>query len=277
MDKKFDYEAKIYGGEGKTKYKLFQPWAFEAIPKEFNSVSGKVLDLGCGAGRFTNLIKMNKRKLTVYGIDISRNAIKTASKNFPDINFRPASVYHLPFKNNYFDAVVLRHVLEHLENPTDALEEINRILKPGGLFYSSTPLENDPLIISADHKYSEKYHGHRQFYSRNLLRELLEKEGFLIKRVYYYGFLIYQILEVVYYPILEALKLPVNFTVESYSNKNRKTLMGYITSVFKKLVTLLFNLETIIVPNEIPGLFMNVIAYKVKHQLNRIKGIKHGL
>lgn len=270
MDKKFDCEAKIYGGED-TKYKLFKPWGIHAVPEEFKKLSGKVLDLGCGAGRFANSLKTENPLLDIYGVDISKRAIKAARVNYPEMHFKVANINHLPYPNDYFDAVILRHVLEHLDDPKQGLSEAKRVLKAKGLLYSSTPIEADPLILSAPFKYTEKYHGHKWSFSRESLKSLIKESGFNIKRFYYSGFLICQILEVLYYPILNFLRLPAAFSVSSYASKHKKTLIGFISFVSRKLVILLFNIETMVIPDRIPGLFMHIIAVKERQSKNENK------
>lgn len=270
LGKKFDYEAKIYGEED-TKYKLFKPWEFQAIPDELKKVSGKVLDLGCGAGRFANSVKSENPLLDIYGVDISKRAIKIARINYPEVHFKVANINHLPYPDNYFDAVILRHVLEHLDDPKQGLAEARRVLKAKGLLYSSTPIEDEPFILSAPLRYTEKYHGHKRRFSGKSLKSVIKDNGFNIKRFYYSGFLICQILEVIYYPILNFLKLPASFSVSSYASKHKKTFIGFISLVLRKLVILLFNLETIVIPDRIPGLFMHIISVNRKTVKNENK------
>ena len=45
----------------------------------------------------------------------------------------------LPWRNDFFDAVSAWQVIEHLENPHHFIREVNRVLKPGGIFFLSTP------------------------------------------------------------------------------------------------------------------------------------------
>jgi len=264
MNKKFDYEEKIYGDEEGARIKLFNPWAYDYLPSELKGNSGRLLDIGCGAGTYINSVKKENPLLELYGVDVSRRAIKMARVYYPEIDFKVANINHLPYPTNYFDAVVLRHVLEHLGDPKQDLSEVRRVLRPKGLLYSSTPIEGDPLILSAPLKYAEKYHGHKRRFSRESLKSLMRDSGFNIKRFYYSGFLIYQILEVIYYPILNFLKLPASFSVNSYASTYKGTFIGFTSFVLRKLVIFLFNLETIIIPNKIPGLFMHIIAFKSK-------------
>jgi len=85
---------------------------------------GSVLDVGCGQGWGSNLIKKNKPVLKVYGIDISPVAIKFGRKNFENVCFmqgdftsKEEQYYEEPF-----DYVLLLEILEHLEKPFELLD-----------------------------------------------------------------------------------------------------------------------------------------------------------
>ncbi|MEK7590450.1 MAG: class I SAM-dependent methyltransferase [Patescibacteria group bacterium] len=97
-----------------------------------------VLDVGTGRGFFlSELFKGGYKNL--YACDIDNylsEEVKPILKNFQaiDLNFEK-----LPWPDNFFDAITAWEVLEHLENPHNAIREINRVLKPGALFMFSVP------------------------------------------------------------------------------------------------------------------------------------------
>ncbi len=100
----------------------------------------RLLDFGCGDGSFLATLtdKVNER----YGIDIDDRVIAQAQNRFPDINFRvlkSEKENRIPFKDNFFDVVTLHHVLEHVNFENQVIKEINRVLKPGGLFLLASP------------------------------------------------------------------------------------------------------------------------------------------
>jgi ubiquinone/menaquinone biosynthesis C-methylase UbiE len=85
------------------------------------------LDLGCGGGNF--VYKMSKRCKSV-GVDIS--SIKNlgfAQKHQPNLNFRMADGFNLPFKDNSFDGVLLGGTLQAVEQDNELIIECSRILK----------------------------------------------------------------------------------------------------------------------------------------------------
>ena len=104
-----------------------------------NNIS-KVLDLGCGSGK--HLAYLVEHGFNVYGIDISEEGIK-AAKSFLKRkklkgNLKKGSIYKkLPYKENFFDAVLSLRVLNHgkITEIRKAIREIKRVLKPGGFIF----------------------------------------------------------------------------------------------------------------------------------------------
>ncbi|AKB73992.1 SAM-dependent methyltransferase [Methanosarcina lacustris Z-7289] len=97
-----------------------------------------VIDIGCGEGFIINCL--NRPDIT--GVDISKKALDIAKQKNPGCNFCTGSVYDLSFKESSFDLVIATEILEHLENPEEALQEIGRISSSYCLF--SVP--NEPYF-----------------------------------------------------------------------------------------------------------------------------------
>ncbi len=96
---------------------------------------GSLVDIGCGNGQSLNIIK--KLGWETWGIDPDPKAVEVAKStgakvfqsNLPDTG--------LP--SDYFDVVILNHVIEHLHDPIASLKEVYRILKSGGMIWVATP------------------------------------------------------------------------------------------------------------------------------------------
>ncbi len=97
-----------------------------------------IIDIGCGEGFIVSCL--NRTDIT--GIDISKKALNIAKRKNPTCNFCTGSVYDLSFKKSSFDLVIATEILEHLENPDKALQEIKRISK--GYCVFSVP--NEPYF-----------------------------------------------------------------------------------------------------------------------------------
>lgn len=98
--------------------------------------NGKILDAGCSNG---NLAKVLMEKgHDVAGIDISSTAIKRARKRGVKAYCGNIEDMYM-FSNNQFDLVLSTETIEHVESPTRALLEINRVLRPRGKLILTTP------------------------------------------------------------------------------------------------------------------------------------------
>lgn len=106
----------------------------------------RVLDAGCGEGFSLNKLITNNIGEELEGIENSKEAISLGKKLFPKAKIKLGSVYDLPFETNYFDLVLCTEVLEHLENPQEALLEIIRVSKKNIIL--SVP--NEPIFRIAN-------------------------------------------------------------------------------------------------------------------------------
>ena len=100
-----------------------------------------VCDVGCGNGVFTASIKKYKHVTKLIGVDSNKHALEEASKIGFDllVHVHDFSNDTLPIDSESFDLVVCKDVLEHLVNPNYLMDEINRILKPGGVLLLHVP------------------------------------------------------------------------------------------------------------------------------------------
>lgn len=91
-----------------------------------------VCDLGCGDGYGS--LKLAKKGYRVIGIDVSEEMIHKAKEiNFETTaQFKKGDISNLPFSNDQFDAVLAINSLEWTEEPLKVLEEMGRVVKPGG-------------------------------------------------------------------------------------------------------------------------------------------------
>jgi len=105
--------------------------------------SRRVLEIGCGLGW---VLQNLEREYATFGMDISAYAIEVARKNSPRSQLRvgdDAIVREYP--DAHFDAVVSKHVFEHIADPAEILRQCARVLKPGGVLIFGTPNTASPL------------------------------------------------------------------------------------------------------------------------------------
>jgi ubiquinone/menaquinone biosynthesis C-methylase UbiE len=132
-----------------------------------------ILDVGCGEGTISSFIKM-KATAMMYGADYSWKMLSSSQKVMPVVG---GDVAHLPFKKRSVDLCLCLEVLEHLDNPYDALRELARV---GRKSLISVP--NDMIMrlgnISRG-SYLEtfgNFPGHTQHFNYFSFRRFLKKE-----------------------------------------------------------------------------------------------------
>jgi SAM-dependent methyltransferase len=102
----------------------------------------RLLDIGCGTATHTPIYsKAVGSSGRVIGIDSSEHLIQRAKANHVHGNtsFRVANVYSLPFQSNSFEVVKEDRVLQHLGRPLEAVQEMLRVVQPGGIMITANP------------------------------------------------------------------------------------------------------------------------------------------
>lgn len=153
---------------------------------------GRLFEGGCGTGRFLRAILRQRPELVVFGCDIDDDAIATGRSFGDGIAYAQASLTHPPYTDGAFDIAVLFDVVEHLAEPRQALAEVHRVLRPGGLLHALVPCEGQPLTLhwllwrldlGADLK--ERHVGHVQRFTHASIKDAFSGAGFAITDVHY--------------------------------------------------------------------------------------------
>lgn len=145
---------------------------------------GKVLSVGCGDGSTTFWVK------DLTGVDVDRQSIIKAQKNYPKQTFLQGKAEKLPFSAGRFGTVLAMDVLQYT-NEDKALGEIYRVLKPGGVVLISVPQDFFIYRIldwETWYKPQEKFKK-VSFYSLEKITKMVEKAGFGVLKIYSRGFL----------------------------------------------------------------------------------------
>lgn len=143
---------KYYAGR-KFSRALYQ----ELIRKHLASGS-RLLDAGCG--RYLEFSKEFSDNVQVVGIDLEET-LDTRNRRSPYATRGDLEL--LPFPAGYFDMIISRSVVEHLENPPQVFREFHRVLKPGGKVILSTPNKYDYVSVIAS---ITPYRWHRALVSK---------------------------------------------------------------------------------------------------------------
>jgi SAM-dependent methyltransferase len=158
---------------------------------------GEVLDFGCGNGVFTDVIKQAlPAGWKVYGTDISEIAIENAKKRYPECVFFVAD--DKEFVSKRFDFLFTHHVLEHVYNLPQVLDEINGRLKDestilhilpcgneGSFEHSFCLLRKDGINLQLENRYFFEDEGHVRRLTTEQLNNLSREKGFILTEEYY--------------------------------------------------------------------------------------------
>lgn len=164
----------------------------EVLRKHHPIEGAKVLDIGCGGGLFLSLLK--REGANVLGIELSDGrAHYAATKHDLEIHKRPieSEFWQTGYKN-YFDAVTLWDVIEHVNYPVQTLQCAVNVLKPGGLLLIDTPCRDSfyhqvgeityrlsggrlPTFLNA--MYSSHLFGHKQIFSTAEMKDIFVSGG----------------------------------------------------------------------------------------------------
>lgn len=147
---------------------IFHPFFFirkgllKGIAQHAEKIQGKLLDFGCGSKPYQSLFQVDE----YIGVDYE-NSGHTHINEQIDVFYDGK---HLPFENNYFDAILCSEVVEHVFNLQHVLTELNRVLKPNGKVILTCP------FVWSEHEIPHDYARYTQF----ALKNILESHGFEI-------------------------------------------------------------------------------------------------
>lgn len=167
----------------------------------------RILDAGCGTGRHL-AEALGYREVTIVGIDLNQSELRQAEdrlrflesvrrqedSNIPTCGIAKegkwfltqASVNNLPFPAASFDVVICCEVLEHLKDCRPAVEELVRVLKPGGQLALSVPRYFPERVCwSLSRAYHDVPGGHVVIYRKRELLHLLNRAGLHCLKISY--------------------------------------------------------------------------------------------
>lgn len=140
--------------------------------------SRAVVDIGCGTGRFLERLRRAGWRGTLAGLEPAPDVAAAAARRL-GVPVQTGSIEDMDIDEGSMGTVVLRHVIEHLRDPREALRRVRRILEPRGFVYVATP---DARALAAT-VFGRYWHGydpprHLFAFTRDGLRRLLAREGF---------------------------------------------------------------------------------------------------
>lgn len=146
-----------------------------------------ILDVACGDGYYSR--KMASRDAKVAAIDIDPERIRNARTfhSVHNVEYRLANAQGLPYGDETFDKVVSVCALEHFLNPQDAINEMYRVVKPGGRLVLHVDSFTYREISEELRNYHRKHYYVENYFTAQSLNSLLRNAGFEVKE-YRYAF-----------------------------------------------------------------------------------------
>jgi len=192
------YSNVVMGEHGSTPPVIHRAQAKMVRPVTKHDKSN-LLDIGSGAGVGASLIAEAAGVSNVVCIDLSVPALGEVQRRGFSPLVASAEGHKLPFPNAVFDIVILDEVIEHLVDTDSIMEEIHRVLRPGGQLLISTPnlaawFNRLALLMGVQPAFSEvsfrKIYGrpgsgivgHLRLFTRRALNEFVNDKGFKVRQ-----------------------------------------------------------------------------------------------
>jgi glycosyltransferase involved in cell wall biosynthesis/2-polyprenyl-3-methyl-5-hydroxy-6-metoxy-1,4-benzoquinol methylase len=137
---------------------------------------GRLLEIGCGDGDF--LVSAEKEGWHVTGVEYSSAASERARSRLKNGDVRCGELVQANLPAEQFDLCVISDVIEHVRSPRDFLQEIHRVLKPGGTLFVATPSIDSWSARVMRQKWMEFKAEHLTYFDRQNLQTLLFESGF---------------------------------------------------------------------------------------------------
>jgi SAM-dependent methyltransferase len=193
-----DYELQTHQAEDQHWWYRGRRTVLERVLDDLHLPTGaRILDAGCGSGR--NMVELARRG-TVTGVELSDVSVGLARERGCG-EVIAGSVLDMPFPSDSFDLAVTLDVIEHLEDDLGALQEMRRVVAPGGALLVTVPAY--PWLWSGHDVIN---HHHRR-YTRRSLQRVAERAGWAQMRTTYFN----------------SLLLPVAIVLRVLDRFNQKT------------------------------------------------------
>lgn len=238
----------------------------------------RILDLGCGRGFYLKAINQLNPELKLTGLDINPEYLNAAKETIdsPRIKFIKGDATNLPFENNSFDQIIASEILEHIKEDERVIEEVYRVLKPGGKVIITVPNKNYPFLWDPVNWTLEKlfkthvpsniwwlagiWADHQRLYTEENLKKKLEQSKFKINKLWKTTHYCLPFSHFVFYGVgknLVEIGLCPNFNRFQTDNKQSlptKTLLWPINTIDKlnteKKYNSSVNIVTIVIKND---------------------------
>ncbi len=159
--------------------------AINELKKCLPNEGATILEVGCSSGYLIKKIKHVFPKAMVMGADIVSEPLQRLAETMAGVPFFRFDLTQCPLPDDCIDAIVILNVLEHIEDDACALQQMYRILKPGGTLIIEVP--SGPNLYDI----YDKMMMHYRRYSLSNLCQLVKQSGFNVLKQSHLGFFLF--------------------------------------------------------------------------------------
>jgi 2-polyprenyl-3-methyl-5-hydroxy-6-metoxy-1,4-benzoquinol methylase len=155
------------------------------IYRKFLPSQARIMDVGCGDGRYMTILKKVGPFWDIEGVDFGEAAIKRAQEK--GLKAICGAYETTDLGREQYDLIILNQVIEHLPEPCDVVRKIHGELKPGGILSLETPSLDGWDADLFKEKFWGGYHfpRHLVLFNEETIRDFLKKRGFRVISVKY--------------------------------------------------------------------------------------------
>ena len=164
-------------------------WAnrfYAILARRYGQRGTRLLEIGSGLG---HLVGQLEDSFETYGMDLNQWAVKESKAVVNESELQTASAEEIPFADNTFGVVIIKHIVEHLPNPEKAVVEIGRVTALGGTLILATP-NLDSLLkpLKGESWIGYQDPTHISLHPPSTWLEWIRNAGFSLERVFADGF-----------------------------------------------------------------------------------------
>lgn len=187
FDEKY-FSTHTYADVTFAKYSMYW-WSnrfYARLARRYGKRGARLLEIGSGLG---HLVGQLEDSFETYGMDVNYWAVEQSKSVVNKSALQTASAQELPYKDNSFNVVIIKHIVEHLPDPKKAVAEIGRVTETGGTLILATP-NLDSLLKPWK---GEKWIGYQDPTHISLKKPVewlsyIKEAGFEVQRVFADGF-----------------------------------------------------------------------------------------
>jgi ubiquinone/menaquinone biosynthesis C-methylase UbiE len=137
FDEKY-FSTHTYANITFAKYSMYW-WSnrfFGMLAKRYGKRGARLLEVGSGMG---HLVGQLSATFEAYGMDLNHWAVNKSKEFSEAASLQTASAQELPYQDDAFNVVIIKHIVEHLPDPAKAINELGRVVEKDGILILATP------------------------------------------------------------------------------------------------------------------------------------------